>query len=348
MENILIIYRICMERNLQPSMHPLFCLLFVMNISCTTAIEPNKLLGLGFGLDHIYLGFYLFQMLIVHTPVIPKPIGLMHMIMDRYLVISRSLNCDIINAHLLLNFFFIALIECSLFSSPIKTLDSQVHFCSSNINWNFACENIVLLNLGYGGISKIQVVVPMMRILDICLLLISYMNICFPAVKISKALHKTLHTCSTHLIVVVLNCSCGLVSAILYRMPISVDVQNLFSTIYYMFLKEMAKLIEVNGNNLKLRGIPESVLAQDLEEYLVGLLKATLAERRAFLETTKILRDNNISYCWGFPVKLVVNRQGTMASLASPEEARKALRRWNPRSPPHKQAQRLCKEWQEE
>ncbi|XP_002942412.2 putative olfactory receptor 52P1 [Xenopus tropicalis] len=200
------------------------------------------LMGLAFGLDHISLGSCLFQMFFIYTAVILESTVLMIMALDRYLAICRPLRYhNIMNNRLVGQLFLTGLVESSLFSSPIIIVASQVQFCRSNIIWNFVCENMVLLNLGCGDISKIQVVGLMVRVLvtvmDISLLLVSYLYIFHSTMKIArgKALHKTLHTCSTHLIVVVLNYSCGLLSSILYRMPVSVNVQNLFSAIYYLF-----------------------------------------------------------------------------------------------------------------
>uniref|UniRef100_A0A1B8Y4M7 Olfactory receptor n=1 Tax=Xenopus tropicalis TaxID=8364 RepID=A0A1B8Y4M7_XENTR len=242
MGNFMIMYRIWVEKSLHFPMYSLICLLFAVNISCTTAIVPNMLMGLAFGLDHISLGSCLFQMFFIYTAVILESTVLMIMALDRYLAICRPLRYhNIMNNRLVGQLFLIGLVQSSLFSSSIIIAVSQVQFCRSNIIWNFACENMVLLNLGCGDISKIQVVGLMVRVLvtamGISLLLVSYLYIFHSAWRITrgKALHKTLHTCSTHLIVVVLNYSCGLSSSILYRMPVSVDVQNLFSAIYYLF-----------------------------------------------------------------------------------------------------------------
>ncbi|OCT93445.1 olfactory receptor 51E2 [Xenopus laevis] len=242
MGNLMIIYQILVERSLHLPMYSLICLLFAVNISCTTAIVPNMLLGLVFGLNDISLGSCLFQMFFIYTALILESTMLVIMALDRYLAICRPLRYhNIMNNCLVGQLFLIGLVQSSLFSAPIIIVASQVHFCRSNIIWHFACENMVLLNLGCGDISKIQLLGLMVRILviamDISLLLVSYLYIFHSTMKIArgKSLHKTLHTCSTHLIVVVLNYSCGLSSAILYRLSISVDVQNLFSAIYYLF-----------------------------------------------------------------------------------------------------------------
>ncbi|KAM4697319.1 olfactory receptor 52K1-like [Discoglossus pictus] len=239
--NCLIIYRIWVEKSLQAPMYILISVLFAVNISCATAIVPNMLLGLLFGLDHISLGGCLFQMFFIYTAVMFESNVLLVMALDRYVAICNPLRYyDIMTKSLLVQLSIIGFVECSLFASPIIIVAAHVNFCRSNIILNFACENMVLLNLGCGDTSKIQIVGLMVRIIvtaiDITFLLVSYLKILYTAMKIiiGKDRHKTLHTCSTHLLVVTLNYSCGLLSSIAYRMTISVDVQNLSSAIYYL------------------------------------------------------------------------------------------------------------------
>ncbi|OCT82952.1 hypothetical protein XELAEV_18025488mg [Xenopus laevis] len=90
-------------------------------------------------------------------------------------------------------------------------------------------------------------------------------------------------------------------------------------------------------------------LSNKLEVYM-DLAPATLLKRKTFAEITKILRQNNIPYRWGFPVKLIIQRNGTPTVLSTVAEAKKTLafdkksspRRQSPPSSPGK----LQKEWQ--
>ncbi|KAM3933083.1 olfactory receptor 52N2-like [Leptodactylus fuscus] len=248
--NLIIIYRICVEKSLQSPMYHLIALLFAVNISCTTAIVPNTLMALLCGLDRISLGGCLFQMFFMYTMVMFESDVLLLMALDRYVAICRPLRYhDILTNRLLLQLSIVGFVECSLLVSPIIIVASRVDFCFSNLILDFACENMVLLNLGCGNMHGIQIVGLMVRILvtamDITLLLVSYTSILYTAMNIvtGKARHKTLHTCGTHLSVVVLNYSCGLLSSIAYRMPISIDLQNLTSAIYYLFPATIHPLI---------------------------------------------------------------------------------------------------------
>ncbi|XP_063297726.1 olfactory receptor 56B1-like [Pelobates fuscus] len=240
--NFLVIYRIWVESSLQSPMYTLISLLFAVNISCTTAIVPNVLMSLLFGFNGISLTGCLLQMFYMYTAVMFESNVLLVMALDRYVAICKPLQYhDIMTRGLLLQLSIFGVIECSLFASPIIIVASQVQYCQSNTILNFACENMVLLNLGCGDVDRKHIVGLMVRIIvtmiDITILLVSYSKILYTALQIitGKARNKTLHTCGTHLSVVILNYSCGLLSSISYRLDISVDIQNLTSAIYYLF-----------------------------------------------------------------------------------------------------------------
>ncbi|OCT56127.1 hypothetical protein XELAEV_18001959mg [Xenopus laevis] len=66
---------------------------------------------------------------------------------------------------------------------------------------------------------------------------------------------------------------------------------------------------------------------QQLEIYM-DLSPATFIRHKAFAKITKILRQNSIPYRWGYPVKLIIQRNGT-PTLSTVTEAKKALARWD-------------------
>lgn len=73
------------------------------------------------------------------------------------------------------------------------------------------------------------------------------------------------------------------------------------------------------------------------------LSAATMLRRKEFSQFTRILRDNNIQYRWGFPVKLIIFKNGTPHICPDPAATRDILQQWNllttpSRSPPRKRA----------
>lgn len=65
------------------------------------------------------------------------------------------------------------------------------------------------------------------------------------------------------------------------------------------------------------------------------LSAATMLKRKEFSSYTKILRDNNFPYKWGFPVKVIVFRENSTIVCQDPSTIRDALCAWNLLSTPH-------------
>ncbi|KAM4697317.1 olfactory receptor 52D1-like [Discoglossus pictus] len=242
--NSIIVYKIWVERSLQSPMYFLISLLFIINISCTTAVMPKWIVGLAFGLNQIDLGGCLVQMFVIYLTVISESSVVLIMALDRYIAICNPLRYhDIMTNHLLLKLNVISLVRCVILVSPIIISVSRVQFCKSNIILNFACENMSLLNLGCGDISKTHIIGLVVRILvttsDGSIFLVSYLKILSTAIHIAtgKSRHKALHTCGTHMIVAMLIYFCGFLSSMIYRASasVSLDTQNLISAIYFLF-----------------------------------------------------------------------------------------------------------------
>ncbi|XP_063297733.1 olfactory receptor 52K1-like [Pelobates fuscus] len=239
--NSLIIHRIWVEKSLHSPMYFLIALLFAVNISNTTAILPKFLLELAFQWNRISLLGCLLQMFTMYFFAVFESGVILLMALDRYLAISRPLRYhDIMTNDFLGRLILVGTVRSTILVTPLVILASRVHFCESNIILNFACENMGLMNLACGDISVPQVVGMVVRVFvtvgDVIFVLVSYINILYAAMKIvvGKARHKALHTCSTHLSVVVLIYTSALSSSIVYRasQSISYDVQNLFSAVY--------------------------------------------------------------------------------------------------------------------
>lgn len=73
------------------------------------------------------------------------------------------------------------------------------------------------------------------------------------------------------------------------------------------------------------------------------LSAATMLRRKEFSPYTKILRDHNIQYRWGFPVKVIIYKNGTPYVCSEPAAMKNVLQQWRlfttpTNSPPHKRA----------
>uniref|UniRef100_A0A8C5M2A8 Uncharacterized protein n=1 Tax=Leptobrachium leishanense TaxID=445787 RepID=A0A8C5M2A8_9ANUR len=63
--------------------------------------------------------------------------------------------------------------------------------------------------------------------------------------------------------------------------------------------------------------------------FFPDLSATTMSKRKEFLPVTKILRNHQIQYRWGFPLKLLVTRDGELTVLRNVGDGLAALQTWN-------------------
>lgn len=73
------------------------------------------------------------------------------------------------------------------------------------------------------------------------------------------------------------------------------------------------------------------------------LSAATMLKRKEYAPLTKVLRDHNVQYRWGFPVKLIIYKDDVPFICMDPAAVREKLQQWNlystpTNSPPRKRA----------
>ncbi|XP_056416945.1 olfactory receptor 52K1-like [Hyla sarda] len=236
------IYRIWVDTTLQSPMYLLICLLFLVNLLCTTTFMPKFLLGLAFDLYEITLIGCLVQMWFIYVIVTFESTVVLLMALDRYMAIRRPLRYHDIMTDLFLNRLILASLGRSvLLMTPIVYLGSRVRFCNSNIIHNFVCENMGLLTLACEDVSRIQAIGLMVRmvitVVDGGILLVSYLTILHTTKFVLKqSRNKALNTCSSHIMVALMIYASSVLSALIYRLKTSVaiDIQNLTSAIYFL------------------------------------------------------------------------------------------------------------------
>ncbi|XP_071989386.1 olfactory receptor 52E8-like [Engystomops pustulosus] len=240
--NSVIIHVVRTESSLHAPMYVLISLLSAVNICSTTTIIPQMLLGLLLHQIHISLVGCLIQMFFIYFHVLMDCNILLMMALDRYIAICKPLRySNIMTRKNLILLFMASLARSVLFTSPVIYLASRVQFCKSNVLHHFACEHMALLSLACGNISKNKLVGLTLRVLsllfDISFLSISYTCIMRAAFTISGATRqKTLHTCGTHILVILIVFFFRLTSSIVYRVSrtASQDTHNLITAIYLL------------------------------------------------------------------------------------------------------------------
>ncbi|XP_040278493.1 olfactory receptor 52K1-like [Bufo bufo] len=231
-----------MESSLHAPMYVLISLLSAVNICGTTTIVPKMLLGFLFHQNYISLVGCLTQMFFIYFIIMMDCNILLMMALDRYIAICKPLHySNIMTKHNLLFLTIVAVVRGVSFVCPVIYLASRVDFCHSNIIDHFACEHMALLSLACGTITKNKLVGLCLRvfskIFDMSFLCTSYGSIMSVALTISGAArHKSLHTCGTHILVILIVYFFRLSSSIVYRVSRSVsqDTHNLLSAIYLL------------------------------------------------------------------------------------------------------------------
>ncbi|KAM4045577.1 olfactory receptor 52D1-like [Anomaloglossus baeobatrachus] len=236
--NGVMIITILVEKTLHSPMYILICLLFFTNISYTHTIMPKFLIGLIFDANQISLTGCLVQMFFMYLAGCYESHLLVLMGLDRYIAIIMPLHYHrIMTRRTVACLLFYGLLRSLVLVFLIVYFASTVQFCRSSIIRNFVCENMSLLNLGCGDISKVQSVGLWVRMLvtamDGTCILTSYLSILCSVRNtiVGRGREKAWKTCSTHLIVTMMTFFCGTSSSMVYRMSphIPIDAQNLIS-----------------------------------------------------------------------------------------------------------------------
>ncbi|XP_040278615.1 olfactory receptor 52K2-like [Bufo bufo] len=242
--NFTIVYRIYVEKSLHAPMYFFISILFLSSIVCTSSITPKFLLGLSFGLDRISRAGCLIQMFSIYSITTFESGVMLSMALDRYVAVYRPLRYNnIMTKQTLVVLTCISWARSIFLVSPVVILTFSAQYCRSNIILSFVCENMGLLSLACGDITKQKMVGLVVRSIitlgDFSLLVLSYSTILYTAMKIATAKTRTkaLNTCGTHLLVAMLIYMCTIISSIIYRMRTSmtIDILNLVSAIYLMF-----------------------------------------------------------------------------------------------------------------
>ncbi|XP_069827994.1 olfactory receptor 52K1-like [Dendropsophus ebraccatus] len=238
MSNGVMTYTILSDKTLHSPMYILISLLFLTNIAYTNTIMPKFLLGLIVDVNQITLPGCLVQMFVIYLAGSYESHLLVLMGLDRYVAIILPLHYHhIVSMHTVTWLLLYGFVRSFFLASLVVFFNLKVQFCRSNLIMNFACENMSLLNLACGDISKVQAVGLWARIvvttMDGICILASYLNIVSSVRKtiVGRGRKKAWRTCSSHLLVTILTFSCGASSSVVYRMSSLVppDVQNFIS-----------------------------------------------------------------------------------------------------------------------
>ncbi|XP_028656854.1 olfactory receptor 52K1-like [Erpetoichthys calabaricus] len=241
--NCVIIYIIQTGKGFSSPMYLLICAIAFVDLGIPITFVPKMLLNFLFDWNDISLTGCLVQMFFIHFISSFESTILMVMALDRYVAICMPLRYnDYINSSTLLKLSVAAVIRSVIFVSLIVIFVGTLSFCWTNIIKHCYCEHMAVVGLACGDTTKNSIVglVGIFSIIGVDLICIfcSYIKIFTVVLKSSSvsSRQKAIHTCTTHLIVILTTFLSALVSFIAYRIKdsISINTHNIISVLYQL------------------------------------------------------------------------------------------------------------------
>ncbi|XP_015472699.3 olfactory receptor 52B2-like [Parus major] len=242
--NGVLLFTIGTERSLHQPMFLFLSMLAVADLALSTTAVPRMLALFWFQAREISFGACLTQMFFLHFTCMTESVILLAMAFDRFVAICFPLRYGAVLtpsavaktglAALLRNF-------CIIF--PCIFLLRRLPFCGHNVIPHTYCEHIGIARLACADISAnvwYGLVVPFtVGVLDLILIAVSYGFILLALSRLPSraARHKALHTCGSHLCVLLLFYVPAAFAALTQRFGQSIPPQLhiLLANLYVLF-----------------------------------------------------------------------------------------------------------------
>ncbi|XP_056230511.1 olfactory receptor 52Z1P [Seriola aureovittata] len=243
--NSLLVHVIHRVESLHSPMYLLICMLCVVDILVVITIIPNMLLGLLFDWDEISLAGCLSQMFFTHFLSSVESTLLLAMALDRYVAICQPLRyAEIVDSSMFMWLLVFTLLRSISIMATLVGLAGSLWFCGSNVIQHCYCDHMALVSLACdsterSSIAGLAVIVCFVGV-DISLIFFSYMRILSVVLQAASAGEdrwKALHTCSTHLIVMMCFYLVGSVTFLSRNLNIDIptDINTFMGLLYILF-----------------------------------------------------------------------------------------------------------------
>ncbi|XP_017260674.1 olfactory receptor 52K1-like [Kryptolebias marmoratus] len=240
--NSLLLHVIISQRSLHSPMYILIACMMCIDLSVPLLILPNLVLNLLFDWKGVPLSACLAQMFLLHFLGTCQSTLLLWMALDRYFAICMPLHYqERMSFPRFLRFVLPLLSRNLVMVSLVVTLAGRLSFCFSNIIDHCICEHMALVELACGTTSSNSAVglmtVFFVTVLDFCFIITSYGVIFRSVLRSGKSGTKALHTCVTHIIVMVISLALVLTVSITYRTRDSLPgATRVFISLMYLFI----------------------------------------------------------------------------------------------------------------
>ncbi|XP_054884241.1 olfactory receptor 52N2-like [Poeciliopsis prolifica] len=239
--NSLLIYVVISQRSLHSPMYILIAALSFVDMCLPLILIPNLLLNVLFNVSGISLTGCLVQMFMIHMLGACQSALLVWMALDRYFAICRPLSYrHHMSLPRFLRFIIPVLIRDVIMVSAVVLLAGKVLYCFRNVINHCVCEHMALVELGCGSTAINSLVgllgVFVITVVDFLCIAASYIIIFHSVLRSGKFSAKALHTCITHIIIMIISLSFVLTAFLAYRMNSLPNAGRVFVSIMYMFL----------------------------------------------------------------------------------------------------------------
>uniref|UniRef100_A0A8C4RWG8 G-protein coupled receptors family 1 profile domain-containing protein n=1 Tax=Erpetoichthys calabaricus TaxID=27687 RepID=A0A8C4RWG8_ERPCA len=209
--NSVIIHTIRTGHTLQSPMYILICTIAAVDLSIPMTFAPKMLLAFLFDWNEISLIGCLVQMFFVHLTSSFQSTVTLIMAVDRYVAICNPLRYNnYINYSTLVKMSIAALMRNGIFIIIFTIPAGYLTFCMSNIIEHCYCDHMSLVSLACEDTLKNNIMglaaIFFIAGIDLIFIFFSYLKIFIVAHRTTsgKAREKAIHTCSTHLIVILM------------------------------------------------------------------------------------------------------------------------------------------------
>lgn len=242
--NSVLVHVIRRVEHLHSPMYFLICMLCVVDILVVITILPNILLNLLFNWKEISLAGCLVQMFFTHFLSSLESTLLLVMALDRYVAICKPLRyTDIVNSSMFVKLLLFTLLRSVSIMSVLVVLAGSLWFCGSNTIQHCYCDHMALVSLACVSTRRnhaagLAVIVCFVGV-DIPIIFFSYMkilNVVLRSAAASEERLKAVHTCSTHLMVMMCFYLVGTVTFLSgsLNVPIATSINTLMGVMYIL------------------------------------------------------------------------------------------------------------------
>ncbi|XP_044058403.1 olfactory receptor 52K1-like [Siniperca chuatsi] len=239
--NSLLMYVVISQRSLHSPMYILIACMACVDLSLPLFIVPNMLLSFLFDWRGISLSGCLVQIYFVHLFGAFQSSLLLWMSLDRYFAICTPLYY---HEHMalprVLKFVIPFVIRNVVMVSLVVALAGSLPFCFKNTIDHCFCEHMALVELACGSTAINSLVglisVFLIPVADFITITASYIVIFSSVLSSGKSGVKALHTCVTHIVVILVSLTIVLTAFLSYRIRNSLPAAiRVFFSIMYLF-----------------------------------------------------------------------------------------------------------------